>query len=128
MGRKGWSKMTMTLKFDNGDTVIKHVEFPEGIILGIVTKEGIDLLEHEPLFLINGFIFSYTSKACLPEARNYTNSDWREFEDVRKHYPNFIEIGLNNVPEIRLQRFLERLRVGPEAKTYIKTLINSTKN
>ena len=117
----------MMLKFDEGRTIIKHEAFSEGIILGLTTKEGIDLLEHEPLFLINGFIFSYTSKACLPEAKFYANSDWKEFDDIRKHYPNFIDIGLNNVPDIRLQRFLERLGMGPEVKKYIKTLIDSTK-
>lgn len=120
--------MIMMLKFDEGRTILKHVDFSEGIILGIATvDETGNFIEQEPLYLINGFSFAYAAKAYLPEAKVYNNSDLKEFEDTRKHYPNYIELGLNNVPEIRLQRALERLGMGPEAKKYIKELIDSTK-
>ena len=120
--------MTMTLKFDNGDTTIKHVEFPDGIILGLTTRDSDNnILEQEPLYLINGFSFSYSPKAYLPEAKINRNLDFKEFESAKRHFLNYIESGLNNVPEIRLQRALERLGVGPDAKAYIKALIGSTK-
>ena len=119
--------MIMTLKFDEGITVVKHMAFSEGIILGLTTKDADNnILEQEPLFLINGFVFAFATKAYTPE-KLYRNSDFKEFTNTCKFFTNYVETGLNNVPEIRLQRALEHLGVGPEAKAYVKTLIDSTK-
>lgn len=118
--------MIITVKFDEGRSVIKHVEFSEGIILGLTTRDSDNnILEQEPLYLVNGFIFAYDAKAYTPE-KVYSDSNFKEFEDSRKYHPNYIELGLNNIPEIRLQRALEHLGVGPDAKRYVKTLIDST--
>ena len=116
--------MTMTLKFDEGKTIINHAKFSEGIVIGITftDNDSGNMFELYPIISVNGFIFNFDCDMSKAVAR-YKG----KFDYVCTNIDAVIDKGLEFMTDIGLFRKLSELGVGAITQKYIKTLIDSTK-